>query len=202
MSVVYNAARIDGDITKNWGNNWVLVWSLDAYGNTSSIQRPSIMYSIAYGSQAYTYAQINAYKGGAGWTEALFTSVLYPSVRWVFKRSANSTNLPLVLQALLAGGNPATYLTVNGEYSVTLDATQSSVPVNASTSLQFMHNWGSGEAGDIPTLGRPGGYVWNTGMYWGNIDAFSNYGGLLNKVNAHSGSGGGNTGDRLLVYIR
>jgi hypothetical protein len=39
-------------------------------------------------------------------------------------------------------------------------------------------------------------------MYWGQIDAYSNYGGLMNRTIAQVGATGGNTGDRLLVYVR
>ena len=199
MSVVYNQSRLEMNPQNNWGNNWLLVWALDASGNTSSMTRPNIVRNSP-GAQSYTYSTLTTYR--SAWSEVMFTSNLYPSIRWIFTRSAKSTNLPLILQALLAGGNPATYLTVNTEYAVTLDTARSSVPISGTASLQFMHNWAAGEAGDIPTLGRPGGYVWSTGMYWGNIDAYSNYGGLMNRTTPQSGSSGGNTGDRLLVYVR
>ena len=38
-------------------------------------------------------------------------------------------------------------------------------------------------------------------MFWGNIDSTSNYGGLLNLIDGHSGSGGGATNDKLLIYL-
>jgi hypothetical protein len=200
MAIDYGPERVDGVITNNYGMNWLLVWNLDENGNTSSMSRPTIVSKDAPGSNAYTYTQLTAYKNGI-WSEAMFTSVLYPNIRWIFTKASNPTNLPIIMQALLAGGNPATYMTINVEYTVTLDTTRSSVPIGGST-YQFMHNWGTGEAGDIPTFGKSGGYVWGTGMYWGQIDAYSNYGGLMNRTIAQVGATGGNTGDRLLVYVR
>jgi hypothetical protein len=199
MSVTYGTSRSEGPITSNYGN-WLLFWTLDANGNTSSIFRPDVVTKDATGCNAYTYTQLTAYKNG-NWSEAMFTSILYPNVRWIFTKASNPTNLPLVLQTLSYSGNPATYMTVNTEYAVTLDTVRSSVPIGGST-YQFMHNWGSGEAGDIPTFGKSGGVVWSTGMYWGQIDAYSNYGGLMNRTTPQVGGGGGNTGDRLLVYVR
>lgn len=201
MATHYGTRRVEGPITGNYGTDWILVYTLDAAGNISSMTRPTTVTKEFIGCSGYTYTQLQAYRGGV-WTEAMFTSVLHPSVRWIFNRAANSTNIPLVIQTLLSGGNPGTYMTVNTTYNVTLDLTKSSVPLSGSNPYQFMHNWGAGEAGDIPTLGVNGGVNWSTGMFWGNIDAFSNYGGLLNQTNAHSGAGGGNTGDRLLVYVR
>lgn len=199
MATDYGSKRIDGLITNNYGMNWLLVWNLDANGNTSSMARPTVVTKDTSGSNAYTYAQLSAYKNG-NWSEVMFTSVLYPTIKWVFTKASNATNLPIIMQALLTGGNPAT-MTANVEYAVTLDTVRSSVPIGGST-YQFMHNWGAGEAGDIPTFGKSGGYVWGTGMYWGNIDSFSNYGGLMNRTTAQSGATGGDTGDRLLVYVR
>lgn len=201
MGVVYGSERVEGAITGNYGADWLLVWNLDANGNTSSISRPTIVTKETSGCNAYTYAQLQSYKSG-NWSEAMFTSILYPNIRWVFTKAANSTNLPLVLQALLTGGNPATYMTINTAYNVTLDTTKSSAPIGGTSPLCFMHNWATGEVGDIPTLGNTGGVVWSTGMYWGQIDVYSNYGGLMNRTTAQVGGTGGNTGDRLLVYVR
>ena len=201
MSIIYGSSRVEGPITGNYGTSWLLVYTLDATGNISSMTRPTTVSKEVAGCSGYTYAQLQSYRAGV-WTEAMFTSVLNPRVKFIFNRAANSTNIPLVIQTLLSGGNPGTYMTVNTIYSVTLDLTKSSIPLSGSNPYQFMHNWGAGEAGDIPTFGINGGVVWSTGMLWGNIDAFSNYGGLLNQTTAHSGAGGGNTGDRLLVYVR
>lgn len=201
MGLTYGSSREEGPITSNYGPSWLLVYALDAAGNTSSITRPLIVSKDATGCNAYTYDQLLSYKGG-NWSEAMFTSKLYPTVKWIFNRATNPTNLPIVLQALLTGGNPASFMTINVAYNVTLDTSRSSVPVSGTNPLCFMHNWASGEVGDIPTLGNTGGYVWTTGMYWGQIDAYSNYGGLMNRTTPQIGSGGGNTGDTILVYVR
>jgi hypothetical protein len=201
MGISYGSKRVEGVTTNNYGLDWLLVWNLDANGNTSSMSRPSIVTKDMTGCNAYTYVQLQAYKNG-NWSEAMFTSLLYPNIRWVFTKSANATNLPIVLQTLLSGGNPATYMTINVAYNVTLDTTKSSYPIGGTSPLMFMHNWGTGELGDIPTLGNTGGYVWSTGMYWGQIDDYSNYGGLMNRTTAQIGATGGNTGDRLLMYVR
>ena len=201
MSISYGSSRVEGAITSNYGPSWLLVYTLDSDGNTSAITRPTIVTKDSPGCNAYTYDQLLAYNNG-NWSEAMFTSRLYPSIRWIFNRSVNSVNLPIVLQSLLTGGNPATFMTINVAYNVTLDTTRSSVPISGTSPLCFMHNWAAGEAGDIPTLGNTGGYVWTTGMYWGQIDAYSNYGGLMNRTTPQVGSSGGNTGDRLLVYVR
>ena len=201
MATKYGGTRVEFPITGNYGTSWLLIYALDANGNTSSINRTTTVTSDVAGCSAYTYAQLQAYRSD-GWTEAMFTSVLYPNVRWIFNRATNATNLPIVLQALLTGGNPATYMTINTGYSVTLDLTKSSTPNSGSNPYQFMHNWGAGEAGDIPTLGVSGGVVWSTGMFWGQIDAYTNYGGLMNRTTAQIGATGGSTGDRLLVYVR
>jgi len=201
MSTYYGGTRVEAPITGNYGTSWLLVYTLDATGNISSMSRPAAVMKNFEGCSGYTYTQLQSYRSN-GWTEAMFTSVLYPNVRWIFNRATNPTNIPLVLQTLLSGGNPGVYMTVNGSYPVTLDLTKSSVPLSGSNPYQFMHNWGTGEAGDIPTLGVNGGVVWSTGMFWGQIDAYNNYGGLMNRTSAHIGAGGGNTGDRLLVYVR
>lgn len=201
MSLTYGSSRIEGPITTNYDFSWLLVWSLDANGNTSSMSRPTLVSKYTSGAQAYTYSQLTAYKNGS-WSEVMFTSLLYPTIRWIFTKSANATNLPIIMQALLSGGNPATWMTLNTQYSVNLDYTRSSTPASGTNPLCFMHNWGAGEAGDIPTLGNTGGFVWSTGMYWGQIDAYTNYGGLMNRTTPQIGATGGNTGDRLLIYVR
>jgi hypothetical protein len=135
----------------------------------------------------------------------MFTSVNNPQVRWIIKKgdsSNNATNLPIVINTLLSGGNPTAYMTLNGEYAVTLGV-GSSTP-NSGSSFCFQHNniGNSTEPNDIPTLGVAGTYIWIDGMFWGNIDLVSNYGGFMNSKTAWIGAAGGNTGDRLLVYVR
>lgn len=198
-----NKCFTDAEVLQNYNAlksryipNWELVWTLDSTGSIYSISRvtPDIGFG---GCSSITYAQLKS-----DWSEVKLTSLLHPEVYWTFSKGDNPTNLPLFLQTMLTGGDPGTYMTINVQYSITLDLTKSSTPNGGSNPYQFMHNNDGSEPGDIPTFGIYGGYVWSTGMYWGNIDAFSNYGGLLNTTTAHVGSSGGNTGDRLLIYVR
>lgn len=188
---------------------WHQVWSLDATGSIYPSGGPSGYTNMTrldtnrnnVGCNAITYQELQSWNND-GWSEVMFTSLLHPDVRWVLKRSDN-THLPLLMQTFLTGGNPGSYMTVNVEYPVTLDFQQSATPNSINATYQFMHNHTANvEPGDIPTFGNPGGAVWSTGMYWGNIDAYSNYGGLLNQTTAHGGISLGNTGDRLLIYVR
>lgn len=131
------------------------------------------------------------------WKRVICTSARKPGVQFIFNKSDNATNLPLFLRCLLnkyanwpVGSNVETRLTIgSGSW------------LSQGTQVQFMHNNGGGETHDIVTIGVIGGYVWSTGMYWGNIDAVSNYGGILNTMSPHSGGSLGNTGDKLLVYV-
>jgi len=201
MGVVYGSERVEGAITGNYGADWLLVWNLDANGSIYSMTRPTVVTKESSGCNAYTWAQLGSYKSG-NWSEVMLTSYLYPTIRWVFSKASNTTNLPLLMQTLLTGGNPATYMTTNTAYNLYLDTSKSSTPIGGTSPLMVMHNNNGSEPGDIPTLGNTGGYVWSTGMYWGQIDAYSNYGGLMNRTTAQIGATGGNTGDRLLVYVR
>ena len=197
----YGGLKRTENIINDYTGNWILFWSLDATGSIYSISRPSIMLKDTPGCQGYTYSQLTTYRQG-NWDYVMLTSVLYPKIRWIFSRVNNPSNLSLFLQVLLNGGNPGSYMTINAQYSVTLDLEKSSVPNSGSNPYILMHNNNGSEAGDIPTFGVSGGYVWGTGMFWGNIDAFTNYGGLLNQTTAHVGSSLGSTGDRLLVYVK
>lgn len=198
MAIHYGSHITEGSLQNS--SDWVLFWTLDSNGSIYSITRIAPFKNFM-GCCAYTYSQLTSWKNG-GWSQVMFTSTNNPKNRWIFDRSSNPTNLPLILQSFLTGGNPNSYLTINTSYNVTLNTILSSVPNGGSNPYQFMHNNNGSEPGDIPTFGNNGGYVWGTGMYWGNIDAFSNYGGILNTTTAWAGSSGGNTGDRLLIYIR
>ena len=67
-------------------------------------------------------------------------------------------------------------------------------------SMVFQHNNNGSETHDIPTLGYSTN-VWSSGMFWGNIDATSNHGGIMNIWDPFTGSGGSSTGDKLFVYL-
>lgn len=205
MSIKYGSydppQRVEGPITDTYDDNdWLLIWNLDESGTIYSISRPTTVSKDAPGCNSYTYTQLTSYKSGS-WTQIMFTSLFHPHIKWVFDLSSNSTNLPLVLQAIMIDGNPANYMTTNTNYPVSLNW-DLSTSLNPTTTYSFMHNNNGSEPGDIPTLGVSDGVVWGTGMFWGQIDAYTNYGGLLNTQIPHIGSGGGSTGDRLLVYVR
>ena len=140
---------------------------------------------------ATTWANVSA---DARWNTVVFTSNLKPHVQWRFDRNAN--NIDTVLESLLNN---------YGDWAATNNTTYSVTPLAGSSgkvgeALNFQHNNGGGESHDIVTLGNPG-TVWGSGMYWGNIDSTGNYGGILNKVQPHSGSGGGNTEERIYIYL-
>lgn len=202
MTTTYGTTRVEGPITQDYGKNWLLVWTMDYTGNVYSPVRPSVVYTAEPGYAAYTYTQLQSYKGG-DWSEVMFTSRDKPTVRWVFNKADNSTNLPIVMNTLLSGGNPGTYMTVNVLYTMYLDTEKSSVPSGGTTPLAFEHNNNGSEALDIPTLGKNQLHIWSYGMYWGQIDAYSNYGGIMNQTTPHTGSGAGlGYTDKLLVYVR
>jgi len=69
-----------------------------------------------------------------------------------------------------------------------------------SENMMFQHNNGGNENFDVPTFGFDNGNIWTSGMLWGCIDSYSNYGGLLNTVTPHAGAGGGASGDTLEIW--
>jgi hypothetical protein len=203
MSTTYNSTRVEGPITGFYGKQWLLVWNMDANGSIYSMARPTIVSKEAAGCSGYTYAQVTAYN--SAWSEIMLTSYLHPEVRWVFSRNlnaANQGNIPLMVNTLLTGGDPRLLVTVNAALNVYLDTTKSSVTNIGSNPYILQHNNSGAEPHDILTFGVTGTYVWTSGMFWGNIDAYTNYGGIMNTTVANQGAGGGSTGDRLLMYIR
>lgn len=171
-----------------------LVYSVDSGGDA---RNPT---SLAFGDVTISNsgvnmtdaddAELNAYP----WQAIKFTSRDKPYVQWRFARSANTES---VLSSL---ANPYASWTMGRAAGLTVTPIAGSSG-SVARDLQFMHENSGTESHDMPTLGELGGSVWGTGMYWGNIDSTTNYGGLLNTPYPHSGSGGGNTGDRLLVYL-
>lgn len=134
------------------------------------------------------------------WTHAVFTSRNRPGVQWRFRRSEIEPIVKLFMSPYSDWATHAPGFNTNGNYVVT--------PAPGSTNwtahpqdVQFQGNNGGTESGDIPTLGRTGNNVWSSGMYWGQIDAGSNYGGVLNTPYPHVGSGGGSTGDTLHIFL-
>ena len=135
------------------------------------------------------------------WTHAIFTSRNRPGVQWRFRRGST---IEAVVKTMMSDWDRWATSTPGfntaGSYNVT--------PCEGSTNysyvenkLQFQANNSGTEAMDLMTLGRTGGNVWSTGMFWGQIDAASNYGGVMNTPYNNVGSGGGNTGDTIYVYL-
>ena len=136
------------------------------------------------------------------WTRVRFTSTNHPYRMWRFER--NDTIESIVKTFMSPFSQWSSYgITTNSTYKV-FPGPGSSILVGGGDQgiggLNFQHNNNGSEAYDIPTLGRDG-TVWSNGMFWGQIDAPSNYGGFMNLLSPTSGSGGGNTGDKLLVYL-
>ena len=171
-----------------------LVYTLDA-GGAATAPTSTPFGDVSPNASGVTMTDYDdANLSNYNWQAVRFTSRDKPYVQWRFGRSSN---IELVLQSLM---NPYADwpMTRAGGYTVTPIAGSSG---SVGRDLQFMHENNGTESHDMPTLGELGGAVWGTGMYWGNIDSTTNYGGILNTPYPHSGSGGGNTGDRLYVYL-
>lgn len=131
--------------------------------------------------------------GSENWRSLRFTSTDRPWVQHVFDRTRTSE---FVLSSL-ANQKSNWTMPVNTSYTAVPAVGSSS---NTQRLMYWEHNNNGSETHDIPTLAM-GHHVWSNNMHWGQIDSTSNYGGLLNEaIYRHSGSGGGNTGDTLLVY--
>ena len=188
----------DGSITAVTSGELTLVYTITNSG-TSTIASPSqlSLETISKDSSGVALVPYETMNSSVNWQRVLFTSLNKPWVQWRFDRSSAIENiLKAMLSPYSSWGN---YVSVNGTYGVTLGV-GSSIGVGGAPATNFQHNNGGGEGYDILTLGNSG-TVWSTGMYWGQIDDPSNYGGFLNTVYPHSGSGGGNTGDKLLIYV-
>lgn len=149
--------------------------------------------TLSVADPSVTAANLSEVQANTSWTVARFTSVNNPGVQYRFQRG---TNIDVVVESLLANYSNWTAST-NSTYAVTPLAGSST---RVGQPMNFQHNNGGGESHDIVTLGYPG-TVWSTGMIWGNIDSTGNYAGIVNTPYAPSGSGGGNTGDTLFMYL-
>ena len=148
-------------------------------------------------AQGVSFIPYNTVNQLIDWNRAIFTSVNKPYVQFAFDRDPSVEKWLKVL--LSPYSNWINEVSVNGTYGVT-PGVGSSIGVGGTPAMNHQHNNGGSEPYDINTLGNSG-TVWGSGMYWGQIDAPSNYGGFLNTVYPLSGSGGGNTGDKLLIYL-
>tara|TARA_R100000030_G_scaffold28254_1_gene20740 strand:- start:4530 stop:5912 length:1383 start_codon:yes stop_codon:yes gene_type:complete len=170
-----------------------LVYVFDATGDARSPTYKALG-NVRVSDNSVTAVAYNDVIANTDWNAVVFTSDQRPYVRWRFDR--NASNIDTWLGSLL--NNYSNWAANNNStYSVTPVAGSSG---KVGETMNFQHNNGGGESHDIVTLGN-NGTVWGSGMYWGNIDSTGNYGGILNKTEPHSGSGGGNTGERLFVYL-
>ena len=180
----------------SYEDQYHLVWSADAgggltSGNFTTYNFDAMTPSLS-GYNYTTYSNIPT-----NWQRLVLTS-RDRGVVWTFD---NDTASRRMLESLCNEWSSWTAVK-NTEYGIDVKSGSSRYAnTNGTYTLQFMHNNGGSETHDIVTLGNTGGYVWSEGMYWGNIDSTSNYAGLRNSYDAHIGSSGGNTGDRLYVYV-
>ena len=170
-----------------------LVWRMDDQGSAiaPTFQDFGSVVESGTGVQCTRYSNIDP-----SWTRMYCTSENRGHV-WTFE---NTTNTQRVLQSL-CNNYADWYMGNNTTQSVGPTWGSSRYGTKGTTkSWVFQHNNGGSESHDIPTLGQSSS-VWNTGMYWGNIDATSNHGGIMNIYDPHTGSGGSSTGDKLFVYL-
>jgi hypothetical protein len=183
------------------GNNdqYHLVWSMSQTGSGSVVSNYTTHDFDAL-TEGQTGVNFTSYSDiPTGWDRLYLTSKNRGTV-WVFENNANSR---IWLASLC---NPYSSWVANNNTRYTIypfeGSSRYATTLSSRKELVFQHNNGGNEAYDIPTLGNTGSDVWNGGMYWGNIDAYNNYGGFMNHYNDHQGSGGSATGDTLYAYVK
>ena len=186
-----------GPISSGSNDQYHLVFSMDASG---SIYNNYTTHTFDALTEGQTGVNFTSYSNiPTGWDRMYLTSKNRGTV-WAFE---NDSNTRTWLESLC---NPISSWTAtkNSSYNVYPREGSSRYATTGTlySGMKYQHNNGNTESHDICTLGNTGNDVWNSGMYWGNIDATSNYGGLMNQYNATSGSGGGNTGDTLYAYVK
>ena len=196
--------------TGTQGSTRTLVWSMEA-STSKQVNDPT---TKGWGEMTQGLTGVNWVPkanwphNGKNWARLIFTSKNKPWVQWAIANHSmnnygNYANVERVLDTFLADSNnwgSGNTMTVNVKYNVRLCC--GSVGRIGTDNAVMQHNNGGNEAWDIPTLGEDNGqHVWTDGMIWGNIDAASNYGGFLNKVDPHTGSSGGDTEDTLEIYM-
>ena len=199
-------------------NEWTLVWSMDDSGTvadptlkdygemTTSLSgvnytRPE-NWPRSHGMAASgTFATSN-HGNGDGWARLIFTSVNHPYRMYAMSNrydgSDNATSIIIrTLFSSRGAWTQAQRMAINTAYRYE-PCCGSSCRIGTISIAE--HNNNNSETHDIPTFGE-GFHVWSNQMFWGNIDATTNYGGLLNLIDGHSGSPGGATNDKLLIYL-
>ena len=174
-----------------------LVFSMDASGSIQNNYTTHTFDTLAEGQTGVNFTSYSDIP--TGWDRMILTSK-NKGTAWVFENNADTRRW---LESLC---NPISSWTgtKNTRYTVYPfeGSSRYATTLSSKKELVFQHNNGGTESHDISTLGNTGSDVWNGGMYWGNIDDVSNYGGLMNHYNPHNGSGGGNTGDTLYAYVK
>ena len=198
-------------INSEVGHGRVLIWSLNyTSGSPTGLASPT---THAFGSMTQTMEGLNYVPKanwphkGYGWGRLIFTSRNKPYVQWAFANEQMNTygnhgqEMEKVIDTLFSSksvwgsGN-----TLSSDEKAHVRCCAGSSGCIGSENLMFQHNNGGSENFDIPTFGFDNGQVWVSGMLWGCIDNYTNYGGLLNSITPHTGAGGGATGDTLEIW--
>ena len=189
--------KFTGNFSSGSDDQYHLVWSMDASGSVVNNYTTHTFDALTEGQTGVNFTSYSDIP--TGWDRMYLTSKNRGTV-WAFANDSDSRRL---LESLC---NPISSWTATKNSSYTVYPREGSSRYATTgtlyTGMKYQHNNGGAETHDICTLGNTGNDVWNSGMYWGNIDAQSNYGGLMNQYNATSGSGGGNTGDTLYAYVK
>ena len=196
-------------INSEVGHERVLIWSMNAVGNTG-LASPT---THAFGDMTQSMDGLNYVPKanwphkGYGWGRLIFTSRDKPWVQYAFANEQmnnygdHGPEFGKVIDTLFASRSvwgSGNSLAVNEKAHVRCCAGSSGCI--GSENLMFQHNNNGSEDFDIPTFGFDNGDVWNSGMLWGNIDSQNNYGGLLNTVQPHTGASGSATNDTLEIW--
>ena len=173
-----------------------LVWRMDDQGSVLSptFQDFGSVVESGTGVQCTKYSNIDP-----NWTRMYCASENRGHI-WTFDNDQNSRDVLATLcnnssdWAMSTGGSPSR--TASGPRWGSSRWGTDGTP----KAMVFQHNNYGSETHDIPTLGYSTN-IWGSGMFWGNIDATSNHGGIMNIWDPHTGSGGSSTGDKLFVYL-
>ncbi len=215
QSLIKGTDAHDDQYHSNLKNEWTLVWSLDANGslNSPTLKDYGTMTTSLTGPN-YTTPQnwpkphgmannvTNNIGNGDGWARLIFTSVDHPYRMYAMANRYDGTdnNTSNIIRTMFSA--PSTWGNAN---KMTVNVAFKYEPCCGSscrigTLAVCMHNNGGSESHDMPTFAE-GSPCWTNRMFWGQIDLTNNYGGLINLIDGHSGSGGGATGDKLLIYL-
>ena len=217
-SLIKGTDAHDNEYHSNLKNEWTLVWSLDANGTlltpttkaygemTTSLSGPNYTlpqnWPKSHGMASTGSNTTNNIGNGDGWARLIFTSVNHPYRMYAMANRYDGTdnNVAIIIRTLFS--HPGTWSGVNkvpiNTYKKFEPCCGSSCRIGIIANAE--HNNGGNETHDMITFAE-GFHCWTNGMFWGQIDGTGNYGGLLNVIDGHSGASGGNTGDKLLIYL-